>query len=455
MYRVQRAIPLFAAVVLIAGGAVVSLLRPAPQEAPKPPNVVIILVDTLRANYLGMHGHEPETAPFLARIARDAAVFDKAYSTSSWTAPSTASVFTSLYPHQHGVVQGFYAHKDLMLAANMRGDTATIPLNGMSAELTTLTELLKQQGYATFGLAANRNIEEELGFTQGFDRFFQENDRVAEDMYRMLRDWKRDMEKARPYFLYLHLMDPHMPYLAHSPHFERYRALFPEDELRAQYLSEIRHTDEWIERIFKMFAMDENTLVVFLTDHGEEFDDHGNREHGPWLYDELQHVLMMFYGPELGVQPDRFGMNVSLIDVLPTIADFVGAATPDYAEGTSLWTLISGMGEGAPEGGWESRMLLGHRILPRPPYFTSWDVIQGPWKYIEHVNRAPELYDRAADPAEQKNVATEHPERAAALAARIAAAREASNTFASPTTQVPMDEELRQQLESLGYVESP
>ena len=80
---------------------------------------------------------EPETAPFLARIARDGVVFDRAYATSSWTAPSTASVFTSLYPHQHGVVQGFYAHKDLMLAANMRGE-ATIPVNAMRDDLTTL-----------------------------------------------------------------------------------------------------------------------------------------------------------------------------------------------------------------------------------------------------------------------------------------------------------------------------
>ncbi len=451
----QRAIPIFAAIVLIAGGAVVSLLRPAPQETPKPPNIVIIMVDTLRANFLGMYGHEPETAPFLTRLARDAAVFDKAYSTSSWTAPSTASMFTSLYPHQHGVVQGFYAHKDLMLAANMRGESATIPLNGMSPELTMLTELLKQKGYATFGLAANRNVEEELGFTQGFDRFFQENDRQAEDMYRMVRDWKRDMEKAPPYFLYLHLMDPHMPYLAHSPQFERYRALFPDDELRAQYLSEIRYTDEWIKRIFKMLDLDDNTLVVFLADHGEEFDDHGNREHGPWLYDELQHVVMMYYGPGLGVKPGRHGMNVSLIDVLPTLADFIGAPTPDYAEGTSLWPLISGAGEGVPAEVWDARMLMGHRILPRPPYFTSWDVIQGPWKYIEHVSRAPELYNRVDDPREQTNLAAEHPEIAAALAAKIAEARAESNTFASPTTQVPMDDELKQQLESLGYVESP
>ncbi len=452
----QRVIPIAAAIVLIAAGAVVSLLRPVPQEAPKPPNVVVILVDTLRASYLGAYGHEPETAPFLRRIARDAAVFDKAYSTSSWTAPSTASVFTSLYPHQHGVVQGFYAHKDLMLAANMRGDTATtIPLNGMSKDLTTLTEVLKQKGYATYGIAANRNVEEELGFKQGFDKFFQENDRLAADMYEMVRAWKRDMEKAKPYFLYLHLMDPHMPYHPHSPWFERYRALFPNDEMRAMYLSEIRYTDEWIERVFKLLDLDDNTLVVFLADHGEEFDDHGGREHGPWLYDELQHVVMMYYGPGLGVKPGRHEMNVSLIDVLPTVADFIGAPTPDYAEGTSLWPMISGGGEGAPAGGWDARMLLGHRILPRPPFFTSWDVIQGPWKYIEHVSREPELYNHDTDPTEHTNVAAEHPDIVAPLAAKIAEARKASNTFASPTTQVPMDDELKRQLESLGYVESP
>ncbi len=439
-------VPVAAAVALIVAGIGVSIVFGREARESARPNVVVIMVDTLRPEFTGAYGHEPDTTPFLTQIAARATVFENAFSTSTWTAPSVASLFTSLYPHQHGVTQGFYAHEGVRFEAEVEGE-AEIPLNAIAEELTTLPELFREAGYATFGAAANRNVDEEMGFRSGFDRFFQENDRQAEGMYDVVRGWRGEMERGKPYFLYLHLMDPHAPYREHTPYFTRYDDEF--DAERARYLAEIRYTDRWIERIFKLLRLDRNTLVVFVADHGEEFMDHGHIQHGPFLYDELKRVMLMVYGPELGVPAQRRDMNVSLIDVVPTLAEFLGVAAPEAAAGASLWPMVMETDEAREF--WDTRVLLGHRAMPVPPYEANWSAMRGTWKYIEHVGLVPELFDHATDPRERTNVAGRHPEIAAELAAAVTTARGAPREFGGKTLQVPVDQELIEELRSLGY----
>jgi len=442
-------VPLLAATLLIAGGGLVSLLLPASEAKSSTPNVVVILVDTLRPEFLDLYGYEHETAPFLTQLGKRSTVFDRALSTSSWTAPSTASVFTSLYPYQHGVVQGFYAHRNANFDAEQRG-TSRIPLTAISDSLTTMPELFKAAGYATFGIAANRNIDKELGFKQGFDHFEQKNDVTAEYVYQKLRGWRRDIAKASPYFLYVHLMDPHSPYWEYSPHFERFRAS-TEDKDKARYLSELRYVDHWIERIYKMFRLDKNTLLLVISDHGEEFGDHGSTQHGPFLYEELQRMLFLVHGPGSGIAPRRVAANVSQVDVLPTLAEFAGVATPPQAQGVSLWPLIRGEQSGE-EPRWAARTLMGHRINTEPPFQENWSASRGPWKYIEHFGRPHELFDHRNDRAEQHNVAAQYADVVGELSAAVKAAREAPRDQRGLQVQVPIDQHLEDQLKSLGYV---
>ena len=160
---------ILAAVVVAAGAGLFLLLR---QDRSRP-NVVVIVIDTLRADHLPLYGYAHPTTPFLSELARDGIVFDRAYSTSSWTAPATASLFTSLYPFQHGVVTGMVA------TLRARRLDPTITLNAIPGEATTLPEIMRRAGYRTFGVADNLNICAAEGFDQGFDEFRSYNDRGA------------------------------------------------------------------------------------------------------------------------------------------------------------------------------------------------------------------------------------------------------------------------------------
>ena len=135
----------------------------APGEPPQRPNVVVIVLDTLRPDYLGFYGYEKEMAPFLARLANESVVFERAFSTSSWTAPSTSSLFTSLYPPQHGAVEGFMMHQ-LRTKWREREGTEIIPLNRLPSDRALLPEIFQSMGYRTFGIATNVNIGDEIGF---------------------------------------------------------------------------------------------------------------------------------------------------------------------------------------------------------------------------------------------------------------------------------------------------
>ena len=148
--------------------AMLAICGCAPGEPLQRPNVVVILLDTLRPDYLGFYGYEKEMAPFLAQLANESVVFERAFSTSSWTAPSTSSLFTSLYPPQHGVVEGFLMHQ-LLTKAREEKAMETIALNRLPSGRPTLPELFKSMGYGTFGLATNVNIGQEMGFNRGFD----------------------------------------------------------------------------------------------------------------------------------------------------------------------------------------------------------------------------------------------------------------------------------------------
>jgi hypothetical protein len=231
---------------LLAG--LLPLLAPACRGSLRSrPDVVLIVIDTLRRDHLPFYGYRKDTAPFLGSLAARGAVFENAYSTTSWTAPATASLFTGMYPLQHGVVVGRFAVK------LVRSEGVPMRLNRIPSRAQTIPEAMRARGYATHAVVQNANIRPELGFDQGFDAFHALNpSHRADTITEKLAELKGRILARRPYFLYLHYMDPHKPYNKNPPFFD------PETEGDARsvsaYDSEIHHVDEHVRRSSRPWA---------------------------------------------------------------------------------------------------------------------------------------------------------------------------------------------------------
>lgn len=446
--------------------------RGASQEGSvtEPPNIVVIMMDTLRRDYLDLHGFPRETAPFLAEMANRGTVFDSAFSTSSWTAPATASALTSLYPTEHGLQIGFFGQRyvqsrERRTRLNAAGATPkahkTVAERGvmlfqtLSEELETLPELLRSHGYTTTAVATNFNVSETMNFDQGFDHFHQDSLMSAEGVYRYLAKRSRSIQAEAPYFLYVHLMDPHVPYHTRQPHYRRPSTLM--DVPREQYLSEIRYMDHYLEKLFDRFGMDEDTIVVFISDHGEEFGDHGGTGHGSTLYGELNDAVMMFYGPSSGVRVQRSQLNVSLIDVVPTVLELAGVVAEESGfSGVSLAPVI------CSEPGWKDlagrlgdRYLYAQRVVPdRLEVLEIWAAMRGERKLIvdQRPDHGTELFDLISDPAELNDLSDAEPAVVEELQSALSTFLEDGRIRADVGMQ-KLDRELEEELEALGYLE--
>lgn len=412
------------------------------------PNIVLILVDTLRTSYLDLYGYPADTTPFLSELAESSAVFDRAFSTSSWTAPSTASVFTGQYPWTHGIKIGFYLHINRTTAAERRGEP-TIPLNTFGPERRTLPMRLQELGYDTVGMASNVNIGDAIGFSRGFDRFDYDHRADVRTFLRRLEKWKSERTSDAPHFVYLHLNDCHQPYEKHDRFFDEEEARVQED--RARYLSEVRYADAQLRALYELLA-DDDTIFVVLSDHGEEFQDHGGRGHTAKLYDELNRVLMLIHGASSGVRAGRFdGVNVSLIDVLPTLLELAGVDTPQTVEGVSLAPLVRrDEDESTIRARLRERVLFAHRrgVMNQ----DLWAAIEGYWKLILLPDGSSELFDHRDDPEETSNLRDEHQDIDSRLRTLLEPVQARTLQPSSERKEIAVDEELERTLRSLGYV---
>ena len=262
---------------------------PTSSELPPPRcNIVVILIDTLRPDHLQHNGYDRPTSPFMADFAASAAVFRNAFSTSSWTAPSTASVFTGLYPTRHGITRGFHANRKQMESVEATGE-APMDLLKLPESIMTLPERIQAAGYRTLAITTNVNIDDKLGFHRGFDSFQYHRQGSVEDVEQTMAQWHAGGRFEAPYFLYLHLNEVHMPYVPHQPFYQPHDD--PVLDGMSRYDSEIHHLDRKLKAWFQRMQWDESTLVWFLSDHGEEFMDHGQIGHKYSLYRELNDVL--------------------------------------------------------------------------------------------------------------------------------------------------------------------
>lgn len=439
---------------LVAGLGLQVAFPTAPGHAP---NVLLITIDALRADRLGCYGSKLGLTPNLDRLARDGVVFEKAFASGPWTEVSVGSMFTSLNPSELG------------LFPRLRGEGETHYDGGLFTSQPTLAEVLRGAGYVTAAELANAQVRRDRGFARGFIRFRNPDDfcgwralalprlgkyeawfthtaigaRVAaglriepryysapgvskQDAERLVRDaegWL-DARPRAPFFLWMHLMDAHVPYNAREQS-RATRAAFPTPPLDAtpqfykdlilkrvgiseagkRYLEALyddgaRHADRWLGDLFarlRKAQLYDDTLIIVSADHGEEFWDHGGYEHGHSMYDEVLHVPLLIKFPHRHYAGERVSQQVRLLDLLPTVLDVAGLPKPSGARGQSLasprqFAALGDSGELFAEG-----TLYGEELKA---------LRTSEYKVIFHpASRVMEVYDLRADPRERHNLA--------------------------------------------------
>ena len=482
---VARPLPALALLALVtAGGAgAARLLGPKPgAPAPAPavpaalagsPNVILVMVDTLRADHLSCYGGEQPT-PNLCRIGQDGTVF-RGFSHASWTKPAAASLLTSLVPTSHGVMS---------------------KTSSLSPAATTLAEALRDRGYATGGIASNINLAESFGFGQGFDEYHylgpdylfgaRESSsklilyQIARAVYfkfdKRLRfgdfyqdsqvvngvafDWL-DRHKDSRFFLFLHYMEPHDPYFEHPYNgygIARAANQHPDPALAAEmhrlYRGEIAYLDDNFGKLLaklEALGLYDDTVIALVADHGEEFHEHGGFWHGLTLYEEQIHVpLLVKWQKGRPFAPAGTPDGIArLIDVAPTLLARAGAAIPQAMQGVDLAVPYASRAEKDrlhfAEEDHEGNVL---RALRTPS-----------WKLIEANEGNPRglpptaLFDVAADPGERTNLDGREPERSAELQRYLEGQQKFAEArrLGSGTATITAAEE--EALRALGYVQ--
>ena len=420
-------------------------------------SVLLIVVDTLRADHLGVYGHNRRTSPHLDRWSRDAVVFETALATSPWTLPTFGTLLTGELPSMHRA--GFYETIE-----GRREFTA------LASGVPTLAEMLAQRDVVTGAVMNNPFLHPRFGVARGFDTYdyVPGNNieiRRANDVVDAALAWL-DGHGADPFLLLVHMFDPHLSYDAPRP----FRGTFTGDAeaegyrdvrvaeirpmlrrgasvdfefLEAAYDEEIAFVDAEVGRLLESIrsrGIGERTLVLLTADHGEEFLEHGGFEHGHTMYQELLRVPLLVWGP--GVVPRRIPEPVSLLDVPATILEGLGVDTFTALPGVSLLAAL--VGETPPT----SRTF----IAEAPKYGVDQHaVLQWPLKFIRAPRGAALLFDLASDPGEHVNLADERPrdvERMTRVLGEIQPAHSEGRVY----DPVEFDPETLRQLRSLGYV---
>lgn len=417
-----------------------------PAGKPDGVNLVFILLDTVRPDHLTPYGYAKDTTPFLASLAENGVVFERAYAPSTWTPSSMASIFTSLYVNQHGVLTGYLATQKALTHGE------NFSFNQIPSTTETAPEVLKRLGYRTFAVADNINISERLGFSRGFDRFWMHNGAGADAINAKLREWRAEVRSGK-HFLYVHYNDAHAQlrgtgiYTKRKPWYDE--SVEPARENIEAYDSGLSYLDERVRELFELLEFEKDTLVVITADHGEEFGEHGGYEHTIKLYDELLRVPLIVYQPGR-LARRRVSEPVSTLDLLPTFREAAGGKPSPFDQGVSLFKTIEGPPPAEPRTFFPMRFKEGRRKL-----FARKGVVRARWKYILTVpENTEELYDLEADPKERTNLASKLPQVVADLRGRLEAfestAKVHKREFSGPAHISP---EQAEQLRALGYIQ--
>jgi arylsulfatase A-like enzyme/Tfp pilus assembly protein PilF len=429
---VQRRLLVGAIAVLVAGIA----LGLWQQRRTRPLNVLLISVDTLRADRLGSYGHQAARTPVLDRLAAGGVRFSRVTTVAPLTLPAHASLLTGTFPAFHGVRDNgqFYLGDDQV----------------------TLAETLKTAGYRTGGFVGAFVLDRRWGIAQGFDTYFDDFDlskyqlaagidaaqRPANEVVDQATAWIAQ-DSDRPFFAWVHLYDPHAPYAAP----ESFASGFPRD-MAGAYDAEVAFTDHEIGRLLESLGnARENTLVVVVGDHGESLGEHQEQQHGFFLYDAVTQVPLIIDTPRDSF-PRVVTNQVSIVDVLPTILHEVGIQHAGTVQGTGLTGSLLDATPLEPE----RPAAIAESWYPR--YHYGWSELRalrdGRYKFIAAPRR--ELYDTENDPGELKNLAGENPRLADAMQDALRQLTTTHTRAVNPVTPQVVDPDVEERLRALGYV---
>jgi len=401
---------------------------PAPE---KPPSIILISIDTLRADHLSSYGYSAIATPHIDALAKGGTLFSEAGSQVPLTFPSHVSLFTSTYPFFNGI----------------EDNAETLGLNAL-----TLAALLKSHGYRTAAVVGGYVMDHRFGLNRGFDmydsRFNQPSNeesptgeikRLGADVVSIATKWLNANSNST-FFLFIHFYDLHQPY--NLPESDSSR-------LGSGYDAELRYVDEQVGAFLdylRQRSLFENSLVVLLADHGESLEEHGEDAHGYFVYQSTIRVPLIVHWPAGSASfPAKIDEPVRLLDVAPTVLEFAGIPEPPEFQGRSLMELLRTGGSKTP------RDVYSETLYPHMHFGCSalLALRSGRYKYIDAPK--PELYDLAADPGESRNIYSQRAAIGLAEKEKLSALR-ARLRRQNPFPQRMLDPGTLARLRSLGYV---
>lgn len=417
---------------IVIGGltatALAGLLWAATHDATTPIGVVVITLDTTRADRLSPYGFMNVSLPSLERLAREGVLFDQATTVAPLTLPAHTSLFTGLLPPNHGV-----------------RDNSDAPLANTQ---TTLAEILRGRGFRTGAFVGSVVLDRDRGLQQGFEQYRgvdgaggggpETRQRRADAVMNDAIGWLDTIGEA-PFLLWTHLYDAHRPYDPPEP----YRSIYGHN----LYVGEIAFADSQVGRLLD--ALDarhllDRTVVVVTADHGEALGDHGERDHGIFVYDDVLRVPLIIRAP--GLRPSRIGEVVRLTDILPTVLGLLRVPSPDV-DGVNLADLMTGRRHDLNLQAYSESLY---------PQRFGWSPLRalrdGRYKLIEAPR--PELYDIEEDPFEQRNIFEGRRALAQEMTARLAMVAKGRGSAPTPDERSHVTPELQARLGALGYLAS-
>ncbi|UCC40129.1 MAG: sulfatase-like hydrolase/transferase [Candidatus Aminicenantes bacterium] len=395
-------------------------------------NLLIITVDTLRADHVGIYGYKKIETPNMDTLGRNGVLFSRAFCHVPLTLPSHCSLFTGTLPLFHGVRDNGYR---------------------LPAFNITLAQILKDKGYQTAAFVGAFPLDSRFGLDNGFDvyddlygsknivRDLSFIERKAEEVNNRATEWIVQ-NKAKKFFVWVHYFDPHTPYDPPTPYSRTYA--------NREYDGEIAYTDSVIGNLIEKLEylrLIDHTLIVLTSDHGEGLGDHNETTHGIFVYDATLRVPLIFHNPRI-LPKNRFVPDqIGLIDVMPTVLDLMGFEKNPGIQGESF----------------KSAIFKGKPLSDKFVYIESvaammdrnWAPLYGirteEWKYIDAP--IPELYDLKTDPKEETNLVEKKPDITALLRQKLQTAiKKYSSSHSSHILKAEMDKETREKLISLGYI---
>jgi len=393
-------------------------------------NVLLISIDTCRADYLSCYGYPRRTTPNLDQLAEDSIRFTNAYSPVPITLPAHSSLLTGTLPPSHGV-------RDNM---DYKLDPSQV----------TLPELFKGSGFATGAIISAFVLDSQFGLDQGFDDYNDQfekplktltvSERQGDEASRLAMAWL-DRHQHEHFFLFLHYYDPHAKYAPPEP----FASTFPDN----LYAGEIAYTDYCIGSVIrhlKKLGLYESTLIVVTGDHGEMLGEHGELDHMYFIYQSAIRVPLIFKLPR-GHEAETIDSPVGIIDIVPTICSIMNIKTPQHVQGRNLTAYVKD--NQAPDA--KARQLYCESLVPTKYGASSLlGIVTDRWKYIQTTR--PELYDLIEDPEERRNIIKNQPHQARVMRDRLKRLLDESSRAGGPNSRSALDEKGRRRLESLGYL---